>query len=128
MLTKVTQRLRIHSVFNFTKNGASSDFVFTPKKKKTSRKNKPTQPAPEEVVTAKSTESSLTSDEQRRLEISQKIYESNPMSQIAGGYTVIDWLNNGGTIEDFASDKMKEYPLHISHWNPRDKGYVASER
>ena len=45
-----------------------------------------------------------------------------------GAVTVVDWLKNGGSIEDFACEENLKYPYHIDHWNPESKGYVPAER
>jgi hypothetical protein len=105
--------------------------VFTSKKKPTSKRSQlknTEEPSKESVLESSTSDSEMTSDIHRKFEIAERIYKSNPSSKAGQSFTVIDWLEQGGQIEDFASDKMKSYPLHVDHWNPDSQGYVPAER
>ena len=130
MLSKLSRPLRMQRFFNFSKK-KNNDFVFTSKKKKRENQktvvDQSTQTGKDSQVPS-SPDSKISDEITYNMNIAKKIYENNPVTSQGESFTVIDWLKNGGKVEDFASDKMKKYPFHVDHWNPQSKGYVPSER
>lgn len=130
MLTKLSRPLRFQRLFNFSKQDQNKEFVFQTNKKR-KRKNTPQNvetPQEPPIVKSESSKAPVVTEEQKRFEIVKRIYENNPLAESFGSYSVVDWLKNGGTIEDFACEKTIKYPTHINHWNPQSKEYVPAER
>jgi hypothetical protein len=132
MLNRITRSLHLQNLARFSKKKKKNQFVFksidkTKEKEATISKSTQTEPIQKDPISSSFKDPTI-SDIQRKEEIAKKIFASNEMAKNYGTVTVLDWLKHGGKIEDFACEKLKNYPYHIDHWNPEKEGYVAAER
>jgi hypothetical protein len=132
MLNRLTRKLHFQNLYRFNKKKKNASFAFKSEDKKKTREATVTQSTQTDNnsinLTASAKEDSRVSGVDRQQEIANKIYSNNPIILDGGSFTVLDWLKNGGKIEDFASEKQRSYPSHVDHWNPEKKGYLHSER
>lgn len=128
MLSKLSRPLRLKRFFQFSQKNKKNEFVFQTEKKPKRKNPKTKVPKEPPITKAESSEIPVVSEFDKRAEIIRKIYDNNPYAREMGTFSVVDWLQNGGTIEDFACEENLKYPLHIDHWNPQAKGYVPAER